>query len=230
MQMFRNNAALTSVLSYYYAQPGFGLILLQGADQLTPQATLKDFLQREVAVDGYNRRPIVFGSAAANESLQAIEFAEQSITFTAGPIFPIQFDGFVVIRGGPAVPRIAVTTIALNSPAVFSFGGDPGVSGQEGIFTSAGTLPTGIVSGSIYKIGAVNGFADNFTASFTGPTNAPVILSDTGIGSLKWVPLTGELAMPFDQRPADGNGNRTYTIQPNQSHIVRVKLGIKVAA
>jgi hypothetical protein len=45
---------------------------------------------------------------------------------------------------------------------------------------------------------------------------------------LKWVPLIGEIAMPFDLRPTDGAGNRTYTIQPNQTHNLRINLGLKV--
>jgi hypothetical protein len=224
--MIRNNASLKRILDYYYAQPDFRVMLLLGAETLTPTATLKDFLAKEVRVDGYSRRQIVFGAAAVNEPNAAIEFGEQSITFTAGPTFPIQFDGFVVIRAGATTPQVPVNSIALNNPAEITFASTPGTAGQQGIFVCSGSLPGGMSANAIYQVGG--GFAN--TASFYDvATSAPLVLADTGIGTLRWLPLTGTIEAPFDLRPADGNGNRAYTIQPNQSHIVRVQLGIKVA-
>jgi hypothetical protein len=223
--MIRNNASLKRILDYYYAQPDFKVMLLLGAETLTPTATLQDFLAKEVRVDGYSRRPIVFGTAAVNESAAAIEFTEQSITFTAGPTFPVQFDGFVVIRAGAAIPQVLVDSIVLNSPAEITLASTPGIVNQQGIFVSSGTLPGGMNATSVYAVGSVAGNAASF---YDVSTAAPLILSDTGIGTLRWLPLAGTIEAPFDLRPADGNGNRVYTIQPNQSHVVRVKLGLKV--
>ncbi len=224
--MIRNNASLKRILDYYYAQPDFKVMLLLDAESLTPTATLKDFLAKEVKVDGYSRQPIVFGTAAVNESAAAIEFTEQSITFTAGPTFPVQFDGFVAIRAGAAIPQVLVNSIALNSPAEITFASSPGTPGQQGIFVTSGTLAGGMSAGAVYEVGGVT---SNIASFYNVATSAPLVLTDSGIGVLRWLPLIGTIEAPFDLRPADGNGNRTYTIQPNQSHIVRVKLGIKVA-
>jgi hypothetical protein len=223
--MIRNNASLKRILDYYYAQPDFKVMLLLGAETLTPTATLQDFLAKEVRVDGYSRRPIVFGVAAVNEPNAAIEFGEQSITFTAGSTLPIQFDGFAVIRAGAATPQALVNSIALNNPTEITFANTPGAIGQQGFFVSSGTLPSGMSAGAIYAIASIT---SNTAIFYNVATSAPLVLTDTGFGALRWLPLAGTIEAPFDLRPADSSGNRIYTIQPNQSHVVRVKLGLKV--
>lgn len=223
--MLRINSALKAMLDFYYIQPNFQVILLQGADALIPQSTLKDFLGAEVAVDGYTRRPIAFGVSAPNESVQAIEFPEQTIVITAGPSVPIQFDGFVLIRGGASIPQLAANSFTLTAPSNITFPSSPGPVGQQGIFLTTGALPVGIVAGTVYTISTIAGNV----ATFTAPNATPLSVSSLGSGTLKWVPLVGEIAMPFDLRPTDGDGNRTYTIQPNQTHNLRINLGLKVA-
>ncbi len=223
--MLRVNSALKAMLDFYYAQPNFRVMLLQGADALTPQSTLKDFLAAEVAVDGYARQPIAFGVSAPTEAVEALEFPEQTIVITAGPSVPIQFDGFVLIRAGAAIPQLAATSFTQTAPSDITFPSSPGAVGQQGVFLSTGALPVGIVAGTVYTIATVG----SNIATFTAPNATPLSVSSLGSGTLKWVPLIGEIAMPFDLRPTDGAGNRTYTIQPNQTHNLRINLGLKVA-
>jgi hypothetical protein len=223
--MQRVNSALKAMLDFYYAQPNFRVMLLQNADTLAPQSTLKDFLAAEVAVDGYSRRPIAFGVSGTNEAVQALEFAEQTIVITAGPSVPIQFDGFVLIRAGAAIPQLAADSFTQAAPSSITFPSSPGPVGQQGIFRTTGALPVGIVAGTVYTIATIAGNV----ATFTAPNATPLSVSSLGSGTLKWVPLIGEIAMPFDLRPTDGAGNRTYTIQPNQPHNLRINLGLKIA-
>lgn len=221
--MRRIDGALERMIEYYYGQANFKVMLLSGGESLLPSATLRDFLGKEVITPGYSRQPIAFANAVLNGT--ALEFPEQSILFTAGAL-PIQFDAVCLIKGGKERAIVQSFTVSSGSASVFTFAAPLGSSSDAGFFVTSGTLPDGIpINGDL----VINSVSGNTATILNNPTFSTIKATSLGAGDLAWQSLVGTIELPFDLRPDNGAGDRTFTIQPNQSHFVKIKLGLRVA-
>lgn len=226
--MISNTAALKRIIEGHYTTGTFKLLLLQDAASLTPSDGLLQFLAKEVTVDGYARPSVVFAAnTALDSSTGIVKFPEQSIVVIAGSN-PIQFDGMALIKNPWPGGNSKIVAIAGD---VLTPSAEPCNNGDTGFFTCTGTPPAGIQINTPYGIyGSINNSDNTFKLRNLDITNTQVTnIGDSWAGDLIWHPLVGTIELPFDLRPDNGQGDRTYTIQPNQNHLIKLKdFGIRV--
>lgn len=88
---------------------------------------------------------------------------------------------FKIERGADCTPESTVT-ISQASPGVVTWNGHGLLAGQPVIFTTAGTLPTGLVAGTIYYVIAAGLTANTFSVAAT-PGGAGIATTAAGTGT-----------------------------------------------
>jgi hypothetical protein len=224
---------LQDILKVYFGRSGFQVALLQGSNGLTEQSSLIDFLSLEpLESQGYFRRPISFTDAEdipGNDLVnKAVKFPEQRVTFTAGAIFPLQFDGIALLSGAKAIGNFKITAISGSTnltpvPSALAVG-------DRVFFTNAlDDVPVGLSLATMYYVHSIAFDRTSFKLAATATGDSITPLGDIWTGDLIARVANGTI-VNWQQRSPDGLGDRTFTIQPSQSHTIRVDLGIKAEA
>lgn len=73
---------------------------------------------------------------------------------------------FKIVWGGDCAPE-SVVTITVGTPGVVSWTGHGLQAGQPVVFSTTGTLPTGLTAGTVYYVSATGLTADAFSVSAT---------------------------------------------------------------
>jgi hypothetical protein len=229
--MFRTPyIGLQDILQGYFQRSGFQVMLLQNSNGLTEQSSLMDFLSRELLEsEGYFRRPISFTDAEdtpGNDLVnKAVKFPEQRVTFSAGVALPLQFDGIALLHGAKPISNFKITAITGGTdlapvPTALEVG-------DRVFFTNAlNDVPVGVSLATIYYVQAIAGDRSWFRLAATATGASLTGLRSAWTGDLI-ARLAAGVIVNWEQRSPDGLGDRTFTIQPSQSHTIRVDLGIK---
>lgn len=212
-----------------YTTGNFKVMLLLGADAILPNALPQEYFRREVKVAGYQRPSVSFTMAEIfwDSSTSSNRFPVKNLTVTAGAV-PIQFDGMVLIKDGHSV---ANTQILSASGDWFTPAAQAGTHLSTGLFTTSGTMPTGLTAGTPYTMGWGNSASSNTVNPFALddiPVTNNFNYGSSWTGVLTWHSMIGKIYPPFVLRPPDGQGSRVYTIQPNQSHTLSIDFGLGI--
>ena len=223
MTLQATQEGLIDLMQTYFDAVSERLILLDGSSGLTNASTIVDFLALEPdEQDGYLRQAPTLTGWAWNAADQVIECPSTAATFTASASGIITYDAAALLIGGSATANKPISTIATNTLSTATAHGLN--AGDKVFFTEASVPPAGLTLNQIYYVLASGLTSTQFQISTTNGGSVAAI-GDTWTGTLLCRYANGKI-LTWEQRPDDGNGNRTYTINASQSHTVNVKLGI----
>lgn len=87
---------------------------------------------------------------------------------------------FKIVWGGDCAPE-SVVTITVGTPGVVSWTGHGLQAGQPVVFSTTGTLPTGLTAGTVYYVSATGLTANSFSVAATpGGTGIATTVAGTG--------------------------------------------------
>ena len=217
---------LQDIFQYYCDNHSIKVVLLDGADVLAEDSTINTVLTLEpLTSEGYARQTISVGGWGIDTILKAVKSTLVSAQFTAASL-PIQFDGIGILSDGAATANKAVTSIS-GSPSTFTINGHGLSSGDKVFFSDASSYPLDLVAGQLYYVISSGLTANTFRLSATLGGSA-ISVGSSWVGDLVCRYANGKMLF-IELRADDGSGNRTFTIQPGQTHTVRVQLGDRIA-
>lgn len=221
MVLQATRVGLQAIIEGYFSTASCKLILLNDSDALTSASAVVDFITLEPeTAEGYARQSVTPTGWAWDASSSAIKSTTVSATYTAGSSGVIQYDAAALLVGGGTVANKEVSGIASN---LITANGHGLSAGDKVIFTDATAAPSGITLGTVYYVIASGLTANAFKIAATSGGSA-LTIGSSWTGTLVVRNVNGTIFV-WEQRPDDGSGNRTYTINSGLSNTVQFQIG-----
>lgn len=210
-----------SLLNSRYVGTNVRLMLLLDSANIADTAAAVEFFRREIKT--LTARPTVSWTTndlTWNGTAKESRLAVKTIAVTASTT-PVQFDGYCLIQNPHSYAHTLVTSIVNDTLGSLLTASNPSIDGP-GIFTTSGTLPSGITAGTIYT---ASGSGNQF--ELMNGENA-LTIGTTWTGNLYWTPLVGTILPPFTLRTANAQGDRTMTIAAGQTQNIQIDFGMGI--
>lgn len=226
MTLQATRAGLQDLISSYFdnANTNERLILLSDSNLLTDSSSLIEFLSREpLESAGYTRGSVNLSGWGWDEVTASIKSAIVSANYTASAVNVIQFDAVGVLVKGSATANKTITAISGADLTCAAHGLS---AGDRLFFTGTATPPTNLTLNQFYYVLNTALTSNTFRLAST-PGGSAISPGNSWTGTLTMRYANG-LVLVWEQRPDDGGGNRTYTINAGQTFTAQCQLGQRV--